>query len=67
MGKKYKVLAEKSVAMKAEFNESDIPEGVSAWEYARDHPCGSEFEEEENGGDLSVYDLIEVTDTEEIY
>ena len=65
MGKKYKVLAEKSVAMKAEFNESDIPEGVSAWEYARDHLCGSEFEEEKNGGDLSVYDLIEVTDSEE--
>ena len=65
MGKKYKVLAEQSIAIKAEFDESDIPEGVSAWEYAREHLCGSEFEEEENGGDLSVYDLIEVTDSEE--
>tara|TARA_E500000318_G_scaffold9718_1_gene8843 strand:- start:481 stop:693 length:213 start_codon:yes stop_codon:yes gene_type:complete len=65
MGKKYKVLAEKSVAMKAEFNESDIPEGWGAWEYAQNYLCGSEFEEEENGGDLSVYDVIEVTDSEE--
>ena len=59
-GKKYIVMADMSIALKAEFNESDIPEGVSAWEYAREHLCGSEFEQEENGGDLSVYDLIEV-------
>ena len=64
-GKKYIVKADMSIAMKAEFNESDIPEGVSAWEYATEHLCGSEFKDEQNGGDFSVYDLIEVTDSAE--
>lgn len=57
--KKYVVLADMSIAMKAEFNESDIPEGVSAWEYAQEHLCGSEFEELPNGGDLNIYDVLE--------
>ena len=61
--KKYIVMAEMSVAMKAEFNESDIPEGVSAWEYAKEHLDGSEFEEVPNSGDWSVYDLLEIDET----
>lgn len=61
--KKYIVMAEMSVAMKAEFNESDIPEGVSAWEYAKEHLCGSEFEKEPNSEDWSVYDLQEIDET----
>lgn len=62
--KKYIVMADVSVAMKAEFNESDIPEGVSPWEYAKEHMDGSEFEEVPNSGDWSVYDLLEIDETE---
>lgn len=60
--KKYVVLADMSIAMQAEFNESDIPEGVSAWEYAREHLCGSEFAEIPNSGDLNVYEVVLDTD-----
>lgn len=60
--KKYIVLADMSIAMKAEFNESDIPEGMDEWEYANQLAEEGAFTEVENGGDFSVYDVVLDTD-----
>ena len=56
--KKYIVLADMSIAMKAEFNESDIPEGMDEWEYANQLAEEGAFTECENGGDFRICDVV---------
>lgn len=60
MPKKYKALADMSVAMSVEFDEEEIPAGWSAYEYAQHLAEMGDFVEEINGGDFRITDIMEI-------
>ena len=60
MGKKrYKALAEMSLAYEVEFDEDEIPAGMDEWDYANELAEQGAYTECENGGDFKVYDVVE--------
>ena len=58
MPKKYKALAEMSVAMEVEFDESEIPAGMDEWDYAHQLAEMGDFVEKRNGGDFLICDIV---------
>ena len=64
MPKKYKALAEMSVAMEVEFDESEIPAGMDEWDYAHHLAEMGAYVEKKFGGDFSIYDVVSEGDDE---
>lgn len=59
MPKKYTALAEMSVAMEVEFDESEIPAGMDEWDYAHHLADMGAFVEKRNGGDFLICDVYQ--------
>mgnify|MGYP000495113726 CR=1 FL=1 len=59
MPKKYIALADMSIAMSVEFDETEIPAGWSAYEYAQHLGEKGEFVEEFYGGEFRITDVME--------
>lgn len=60
MPKKYRALADMSVAISVDFTEDEIPAGWSVYEYARHLAEHGDFQEEKNGGDFRITDVMEI-------
>jgi len=60
MGKKrYTAVGVMEFDMFVEFDEDDIPAGMDEWEYARHLADHGAWEEEANGGDFRICDVME--------
>lgn len=56
--KRYTALAEMSIAMEVEFDEDEIPAGMDEWDYAHELAEYGQYEEQPNGGDFRIYDVV---------
>ena len=66
MPNKHKALAEMSVAMEVEFDESEIPAGMDKWDYAYQLAETGAFVEKKNGGDFLICDIVSEEDDEQM-
>jgi hypothetical protein len=57
--KKYIAVGVMEFDMFVEFDEDDIPAGHDEWEYARHLADMGQWEEEANGGDFRICDVME--------
>ncbi len=58
MPKKYRALADMVVAFEVEFDEDEIPAGMDEWEYASYLAEMGEYQEQPNGGDFRIVDVV---------
>ena len=44
--------------MEVEFDEDEIPAGMDEWDYAHELAEYGQYEEQPNGGDFRIYDVV---------
>jgi len=59
MPNKYKALAEMTTGFEVEFDEVDIPTGMTAYDYAQHLAELGEYEEVPHSGEFDVYEVME--------